>query len=216
MAESIQNAAFGDGLRLLRIIEDGRYKVTGGVRDRVWFKRWLEQSGRESMPELAERLYWEQVNYSIENYLPKETVTLAHDNHDLGIARLVLALKRSYAKQQWQDQIRKIRVIDSEAVRGADFAVDKERIRTLSDLAIRLYTKMIETNNYNHQLVGQFRGLLDDIAKETGGRCALRKEDDPKKPISLAEIIKVMNEELKSVPIVEVIEPPYKMIEGRK
>lgn len=203
---------YGDGLRLLRIIDDGRYRVNGGTRDRAWFKKWLEMSGRESMGELAERLFWEQVNYKIENYLPRETITLANDDADLGIKRLQRMLVKTSQKKQWREQLRQLQLLDAEVVRGADFAVDKERIRILSDLALRLYTKMIADNNLNHHLVGQFRACLDDIAKETGGRRVVTADPNTGRSMSLAEIIKIMNDNVPQQPYVESITAPVRLL----
>lgn len=56
-----------------------------------------------------------------------------------------------------------------ERILSDGLALDYERVVKLKDLAQTL-TDEIELNPTNHELIKQLRGVLDDLAKETGGR----------------------------------------------
>jgi hypothetical protein len=197
--ELIKNS-FGDGERLLNILMDKRYRYIGGVTDKHWFCKWIEFSGRESMNQLAERLFWEWFNYKVDNKLPKTVTDVANEEPDRAIHRLYEHILKAKAKRQWDNQLAKLRQLDSEAVRGTDFAQSKQRIWVINDLIKRGLGKMIESGNYDYRMLKEIRGLMDDIARETGGRIPPKQLQDREdiansKPLTLAEVIQIMQEQ---------------------
>lgn len=79
---------------------------------------------------------------------------------------------------------------ESDALR-AGFAVKEERIEALTQIAALIYADLQsgihtgESMAFKESAVRQWRGLLDDIAKESGGRNYKKLDDDEDQPSEL-------------------------------
>lgn len=82
-------------------------------------------------------------------------------------------------KYDWQERVRGYEdalkeAADAEAEREmlTGLALPRERVRLLKRIALTLSEDHYDTVAADNRLLAQLRGLLDDLAKETGGRVA--------------------------------------------